>query len=560
VLGALDSRPLWIRLNGASAAGAVALPPAAGVDGSPRRPRGIDWREFPRLLAQALTAHRDLVLQAVLLAVVGYVVGTNLLHYPAAQFDEGTYTSWAWALQHGRLANYTYSYGHPPLGWIVIFLWTSVAGLFGHGGFSIDTGREFMLFVTLVSCSLVYVLARRLGMGRGFAAAAVILFGLSPLALFYHRPVLLDNPSLAWALAAFVLARTPQRRLWAFAGSGACFAAAVLSKETTLVLFPALLFAVYQHADRRNVRYCLAQCAAFFFVIACAYPLYATLKGELLPGRGHVSLFGYTMVQLFTRKGSGSLFDLHSQTHAFIVNWLGLDPWLLGASVALLPVALARRSTRAVALAFLIQVAMILRPGYLPNMYVIGLLPFAALIVAGAIEALWRRWLALRFSMVAWLVALVVGVPALALAVQAARSWAQGDQLAMTSRPDAPMRAAERWLVAHVPRDKRLIVTDDYWIYLIGHGFDSHPVRGGFYSRTVVSYWPLDYDPAVRRHFPGRWRDFDYVVVNSDMRATMAQTPTAAQAVAHSHVVAAFGRGALEVEVRAIDRHARSGA
>jgi hypothetical protein len=193
-------------------------------------------------------------------------------------------------------------------------------------------------------------------------------------------------------------------------------------------------------------------------------------------------------------------------------------------------------------------------------MYVIGLLPFAALIVAGAIEALWRRWLALRFSMVAWLVAVVVGVPALALAVQAARSWAQGDQLAMTSRPDAPMRAAERWLVAHVPRDKRLIVTDDYWIYLIGHGFDSHPVRGGFYSRTVVSYWPLDYDPAVRRHFPGRWRDFDYVVVNSDMRATMAQTPTAAQAVAHSHVVAAFGRGALEVEVRAIDRHARSGA
>jgi hypothetical protein len=32
---------------------------------------------------------------------------------------------------------------------------------------------------------------------------------------------------------------------------------------------------------------------------------------------------------------------------------------------------------------------MILRPGYLPGMYVIALLPFAALIVAGSAQALW---------------------------------------------------------------------------------------------------------------------------------------------------------------------------
>ena len=69
-------------------------------------------------------------------------------------------------------------------------------------------------------------------MGRAFAAAAVIMFGLSPVALYYHRAVLLDNIAIAWALAAFVLALTPRRRLWAFAGSGACFAAAALSKET----------------------------------------------------------------------------------------------------------------------------------------------------------------------------------------------------------------------------------------------------------------------------------------------------------------------------------------
>src|SRR5205823_11747308 len=67
-----------------------------------------------------------------------------------------------------------------------------------------------------------------------------------------------------------------------------------------------------------------------------------------------------------------------------------LDPWLVGAALVLSPIALARRNGRAIALAYLIQVAVILRPGYLPSMYVIALLPFAALVVAGSLQALWR--------------------------------------------------------------------------------------------------------------------------------------------------------------------------
>jgi glycosyltransferase XagB len=546
--GGLEREPLSVRLGGTSANGSAALSPKGATRSTRRQQdRLVDARGVVHRL---VAARADLVLLVGLVAAVGVVQATNMLHWPATQFDEGTYVGNAWAVQHGALAPYTYSYGHPPLAWLFIALWTWARGIVGDGSYSVDTGRELMLVVSLASCSLLFVLARRLGMGRAFSAAAVILFALSPLGLFYHRAVLLDNPAVAWVLAAFVLAMTPRRRLWAFAGSGGCFAAAVLCKETTLVLLPTLILAAAQNADKRTRRYCLTLFASFLGLIALTYPLYATLKGELLPGPGHVSLVGESVVQLFTRETTGSLFDPDSQTHATVMAWLELDPWLLGAALTLAPVALASRATRAVALAYAIQLAMILRPGYLPNMYVIGVLPFAALIVAGASAALWRRSLATSSRAFAWSMRATLVALAAAVMLVVAPRWSEGDRVAMSARLDGPQRAAQRWLVANVGRDKRLIVGDEVWIYLIQHHFDAHPMRGGFFSRTVVVYWPLDYDPAVKRRFPHGWRDFDYLVSTQAVRSTTDRTPTTARALDHSRVVARFGRGETRIEIR----------
>ncbi|MGN6174629.1 MAG: glycosyltransferase, partial [Streptosporangiaceae bacterium] len=472
-----SGEPLWARLDGA---------PVRGKS-RPSRPKRqpVSLRAGVRWLGDVRTRLGDVVrlrpwvlLPLALIAVVAAVVGPNLLHWPATQFDEGTYVGDAWAVQSGRLAPYTYSYGHPPLAWLLIALWTSMAQIFGNVSYSVDAGREFMLLVDLVSCGLLYALARRLGFGRVAASASVLIFGLCPLALFFHRAVLLDNPSITFTIAAFLLAWTPQRRLWAFAASGACFAAGVLCKETTIVLLPALLVAVAQNADRQTRRYCLALFVSAFVLIAGFYPLYATLKGELLPGPGHVSLVGYLVVQLFTRKGTGSLFDPHSQTHAIVAAWLKLDPWLLGLALVLLPVALARRTTRAIAIAFLIRVVTVLRPGYLPNMYVIGLLPFAALMVPGGIEALWRAAQGMTSRVPFWSGRAAVAGLAIAAMAVVAPHWVQGDQVATTVRLDGPQRAAEHWLLAHVSHRERLIVGDQYWIYLIAHGYDHHPMRG----------------------------------------------------------------------------------
>lgn len=582
LFGGTGGEALWVRLDGLPVAngGPVARPaslaPPRRPPTGPARAGGTQLGGVRAALGRLVRSHADVAVQLPLLIGVGLVQATNALHWPAVLFDEGTYVGNAWAIgERGELSFYTYTYGHPPLSWLLITLWTWAGGLFGHGTYSLDGARELMCAVTIVSCSLLYTLARRLEMSRVFAAGAVLLFALSPLALYFHRGVLLDNPATAWAIAAFVLALSPRRRLWSFAGSGACFAASVLSKETTLVMLPALVLAAIQHADPRTRRYCLALLGSFVALVGCAYPLYATLKGELVPGPGHVSLIGTDINMVATRQGTGNVFNRLSVAHGTVAFWLSLDPWLVGSALVLSPIALARRNGRAVALAYLIQVAVILRPGYLPSMYVIALLPFAALVVAGSIQALWRfatgghptrqrpagqaRWRAAGSRAAGLLRPMALAASAAAIAVASAVAvlyviprWAGADRAAMTVRQDGSERATENWLVAHVGHEQRIILRDDFWIYLIEHGFDSRPVKGGFNSPTLVSYWPLDYDPAVKKAFPLGWRNFNYIVVTQDMLDTLNQTPSVAGAISHSRVVASFGRGAHLIQVRAI--------
>ena len=133
----------------------------------------------------------------------------------------------------------------------------------------------------------------------------------------------------------------------------------------------------------------------------------------------------------------------------------------------------------------MIQVAVIFKPGYLPNMYVIALLPFAALIVASTVQSLWhvangrlpRRSPAdrggsaasgapavlLRWGAIATSGAALAVVAVIAVLIVAPR-WGQTDHDALTVRQDGPQRAAEAWLLANVGREQPIIVTDDFFI------------------------------------------------------------------------------------------------
>ena len=329
--------------------------------------------------------HRvSLALLSCLLVVVGIVHGVGMSRMPLPVDDEGTYMAQAWAVQvRHTLTPYTYWYDHPPVGWIQLAGWTFVTHAFSGSTLAIVAGRRIMLLYALADAALLYLIARRLRLSRLWASVAVLAFALSPLAVDYQRMVYLDNLAMPWLLASFALALTPRRRLWTFGAAGACFAIAALSKETMLLFLPALVYQVWQRAHRTTRAFCVtATVAVFALILVAVYPLLAVLKGELLPGPGHVSLATAINFQLSGRQGTGNPFNQTSQAHSLVAGWLHLDPWLPVAGLICLPVGFCVRRYRPLAVAEAIALLDVLRGGYLPVPYVIGLLPFAALLVA----------------------------------------------------------------------------------------------------------------------------------------------------------------------------------
>ncbi len=538
------------------------LPPAVGGGGGAPSPAAGPAPAVRRSVADHARSwfvrhRRSLPALTALLALTAVVRAVNLGGYPAPVDDEGTYMAEAWSVQvHHALTPYTYWYDHPPLGWIQIAGWTWLTDGFRASALAVDSGRSLMVLLSVVTGALVFVVARRLGCARVWAAVAVGLLALSPLALTYQRMVYLDNLAVPWLLAAFALALSPARKLWAFAASGACLAVAVLSKETVLIFAPALVWQAWQRSDRSTRAFCVTAQLAVFAVILSLYPLLALLKGELVPGPGHVSLLGAVGFQLSGRQSSGSPFDPASASHALVAGWLGLDAWLPAAAVAGLAVTLWARRLRPVGVALLIGLVTVLRGGYLPVPYVVTVLPFCALVVAGAADVLWRgarpgRRPSRRLPRLAARALLVAG--AAVLVAGASPAWAAGLGTAFTAHDDRPLQQSESWVEHHVGHRQRLLVDDTMWVDLTDHGFDSPLGVVWFYKLGYVN----NLDPSVARRLPGGWRDFDYVIDTPSMRGALSaadgQLRQVTQALDHSVTVAAFGRGDQRIMIRRIE-------
>lgn len=484
-------------------------------------------------------------------AITVIVQAWNMSGTPQRIDDEGTYTAQAWAIMHlGEITHYTYWYDHPPLGWIQIAGYTGLTGAFARYPFAVEAGREAMVFFSAVSSILLFVLARRLGAGRTTAAAAGLVFALSPLALQYHRTVYIDNVATPWLLAAFVLVLSRRQQLAGFAGAAACLGIAVLSKETYLLALPFLIWMAVRRADRSTRRYTLSVAGAVLVIIGGGYLLLAAVKGELLPSSGRVSLFEGITYQLGSRSASGSLFDPGSLANAAASQWWALDPVFIVLGSAAAVVGLFLRRVRPIAAMLVFLLAMMFRPnGYLPVPYVIMLIPFAALLVAYTAERAvlsiagrvrtrtrlgtgTRRGLGITWA-VTTAVALVVAVPL----------W--GTQLRgfVLGNLDLPMQQAEQWVGDNVPKSSRLLVDDAMWVDL---------VEDGFARNNVVWYYKLDTDGAVERQSPNGWKDSDYVITTDSMRTGGNSSSDVRQAIENSTAVATFGSGDQQVEVRRI--------
>jgi hypothetical protein len=425
----------------------------------------------------------------------------------------------------------------------------------------VATGRELSFVYKLVAVVLIYVLARRLGYLRVSATVAVAIFSLSPLAVYFQRTALLDNLVTTWLLAAFVLAASPRRSMSAAAGAAVCFATAVLTKETALLFLPALLVVFWQHSDRRNRRFTTTMLMGVMVLIGLFYPLYALIKNELLTGPGHVSLQWAITWQLSGRQGSGSIFDSSSTAHAVVHSWVLQDPISCAAALVCVVPGLLLRRTRGVALGLAIQLSSLLRNGYLPYPFVVAMIPFAALTVAGVLDALLRvgrlrvtsyrldrellghtRQHPLRMA--------VAGLGAVALAAYAVTAWGPwraGLHDLWTRDSDGGKAAAYAYVASSATPDDVLVVDDAFWVDLVR---DGHP------RSKVIWFTKLDVDRDVK--LPGRhpWRAIDYVLIdqqdalsvhlNADWtpsKDTMTLFPTLGKALKHSSMIASFGTG-----------------
>ncbi|GGT87189.1 ArnT family glycosyltransferase [Streptomyces coeruleorubidus] len=516
--------------------------------------------EPPRRLR---SSRPDLLLCGVLLVAILVVQGWNIADYPALSDDEGTYLAQAWSVQQGNgLAHYTYWYDHPPLGWIQIAVLTWIPALISPESMTVGTMRAAMLVISGISAVLVYVLGRRLALPRWAAALGMVFFGLSPLSVVLQREIFLDNLAVMWTLLAFTLAASPSRHLWHHFGAGMAAATAVLTKETMLIVLPALFLTMWRHSHKDTRKFALTGAVTACALIGFAYPLFALLKGELLPGAGHVSLWDGVKYQM-TRPGSGFILDQGSGSWGVLQSWLYYDKILplggLAGALLLLVTwrwSVTARALAGPALAVAIFAALALRPnGYLPAMYVIQALPFLALVLAGgtasvahAVLSRWRSEAEKRYVSAGRYA--LAAVLALAAGAYVVPHWYDGARTAVTTDANAPYKAASQWLATEVenPERTRVLVDDALWLDLVHQGY--RPGLG------VIWFYKADLDPAVTKTMPRGWKDLDYVVASPTVRRDAADLPNVKAAMEHSAPVATFGTGEDRIEIRQIQTSA----
>jgi 4-amino-4-deoxy-L-arabinose transferase-like glycosyltransferase len=510
----------------------------------------------------------DLLLCGALLCVILLVQGWNITQFPTLSDDEGTYLAQAWAVQQGEgLAHYTYWYDHPPLGWIQIAFLTWIPSLIAPETMSVASMRFAMLAVSAACAVLLYVLARRLFLPRWAAGLAMALFGLSPLSVVLQREIFLDNIAVMWMLLAFCLAASPSRHLWHHFAAGLTAAVSVLTKETMLVVLPALLVTMWRHSHRDTRKFAVTGAITACALIGLSYPLYALLNSELFPGAGHVSLIDGITYQM-SRPGSGFILDEGTGSHGVLTSWLYYDSvlplgGLAGAALLLATVrwSVTARALAGPALVVAILAVVAMRPsGYLPAMYVIQALPFLALVLAAAAASVAHAVLR-RGSLGAGPVRPGMSTPlgraraarltaATLLAVAAvgyvAPRWYDGNRAALTVDANAPYRAAAAWMQNEVddPANTRVLVDDALWLDLVHDGFE--PGTG------AIWFYKADLDPAVAKTMPRGWRDLDYVVSSPTVRRDAVDLPNVKSALEHSTPVAVFGTGEDRIEIRRI--------
>lgn len=517
---------------------------------------GIRAQSLPEASRSAKTRRRwigntDLRIAFVISAISAAVIVAGVDRYPTLTTDEGTYTAQAWSVIHGALTPYTYTYDHPFMGWIQIALPSSVSEYLHLGGQpAVVNVRVVMACYAFATMMLTYGVARRLGIRRSIAALSLVALGLSPLYVEESRQVFLDNIAMPWLLLSFYLALSPSRHLWKYGCAGLAMGFAILTKETTLVFLPALLYMSWRAIPRymRSMSFMLLILAAGLEV--AIYPLFAILRNEFVPSSHHVSLIGNGIAyQLASRAGSGALWQDNTARQSELFGWLSSDRYLFLGGISAAIVCAAVRKYRGLFIAMLVWAIPVLKPsGYLPTMYIIGILPFCALALGAAIEATVSH-LASR-SIPRWTSVVLASFLCLAVIVPIGAAYYVGDRARLVADPVKADEDALVWTRAHVPTNDRLLIDDAMFVDLQDAGYSG--------AWRTVAFFKFDLDPiATEENLPDKWKDINYVIVTHQLLARVESVGSGQSntkdAFQHSTIVARFGTGQDEIDIRRVE-------
>jgi hypothetical protein len=435
----------------------------------------------PATQSEPAAGHRLLSLDIVL-ALLALAGGLRVLYLAApapALPAEAANVAHAYALGHLTPFTDAGGAGVSPFGWWQLSAYTMVTDAFGRSATALAAVRETMLVAALAGAVLLWVLARRLGLTRWAAAAAVLLVAASPLALGLQRLVVVEHLAVVWALGALVLVTRPGARIRHDVLAAVCLLAAVLTSPLALFFLPAAGWLLVRRAPVR------AALVAVLLNLGLGIA-FGPAAGILRP---HLAAAGRPSA----------------------ADWVALDPaWAVLSTVALVG-ALAVTSLRPFAVSGLLLAATLAIPGVPDTAVLALLLPVTPLLLAGVVQAVTRqrtpahRWEAKRGTGVALGAAVLVAI--------VAAGWVYGyPALHPSTDRGGPMADAREWLRGNAS-GSRVLVDDAAWAELAQAGWPTGMLvaPAACAAACPPAEWAVFADDAtdLRRRYPALEAAFD---------------------------------------------------
>ena len=493
------------------------------------------WQEIP------IPGWFEAIVVAFVIGITMLVQALNIFNAPAYSVEEGNSMSNAWAILHGMITPYAYTYNHPPLGWIQIAAWLRLTGGLSSFGNAINSGRIMMLLVAGASSLLLYLIASHMSGSRSAALLAVLIYTLSPFSLLYRREVLLDNIGVFWLLLSLCLITAGESKQRTFILAAVALGIAILSKGMLIVFAPAMIYAVWLYATPFQRKFSLLVFLYVLFAVTSSFVLLALLKGELVPpgvfpwDKGtHLSFVGM-LVEVWQKWIYGNQFRATWNT------WLSIDVLLLAAGtiamfVNILGGTVNRFQLLTATFSATYSLYLLLSNASEPS-FIVPLLPFFALNIVMAVN-IPLRWVTRKIGFDlgrAMLIFIVIGV-----LLTAGLQQATSQQVKNVAEAQ---RQAMLWIRNNVPHNAT-IVTNSYL-------FSDLRERGGMgvgdaepFSHAQI-YSGASLDPTVyATEWKGNWQNINYIVVDSTMQQEIQSNPDYAllnEALHHGIVQAQFG-------------------